>query len=763
MPLLRIAFIFFGILGSIIPACASLLFEDFEVGDLSGWTLNGQSSNMKVSTLYTHSGNFSFQSTLSNTGGYRDASAYAPFNTPLTEPIFFGFYFYIPTTLFSISPGCQVRLGGLIETTSWKSYNLTLKNKAGNLVLGSDLTPDGTHPLIREAWHFVELKYDVHSAQAIVYLDGQVEMTASSLALTTMTNVDIGLNSGDAGAYGSFFFDDVYVGSTDFGYPHANIAMRHANPFAHTSIKLDISLFGQRPSDQLTVSLGNTDLYRKENNLLGREYAIIPLTSLKAGGYPLTVTLLDSIGNQKVVFKETLSKQIDSISPVSIDAENNILVNGSKVFPITPFLLNACSSTEMQSCTGFWFKNGYATYNGWQSGFAPTYSASQYEAYVNAVGIRTIGPDLARWANYNGTIQQQNASIAAYTSTMKNNPNIFMWTWVDEPEINGVSSATLINWTTTSHASDPYHPVAVNLYGYSPNSTKSKGYLFPNQTADVYSFDVYPIGTQFSFATWAAYIDLFQKWSFNLTPWFIIVETSSSKKTLNALQQREEAWLSVIHGAKGVTWYHPDGTTPAQNLSEIADFVTKVKALESILTAPLTNRLVETNAIIPGYRVDVMVKEDDKNIWVFAARLTDDIANPAEATYPPLNTKITISGINNNDSAIVFSEKRSLTISNGQFTDLFSPYSVHIYQISKHTLNVKYNIRKSIPQNKINFSSGTNSNFRNHLRRSSKIKIYDLRGNSLQGKDIKSQGIYLVQSPQDGNNSIPVSVLPPSR
>jgi hypothetical protein len=48
---------------------------------------------------------------------------------------------------------------------------------------------------------------------------------------------------------------------------------------------------------------------------------------------------------------------------------------------------------------------------------------------------------------------------------------------------------------------------------------------------------------------------------------------------------------------------------------------------------------------------------------------------------PALSTQITVSGLSGSATVTVVGESRTLTATNGVFTDSFSPYTQHIYQI----------------------------------------------------------------------------------
>lgn len=146
----------------------------------------------------------------------------------------------------------------------------------------------------------------------------------------------------------------------------------------------------------------------------------------------------------------------------------------------------------------------------------------------------------------------------------------------------------------------------------------------------------------------------------------------------------------VIHGAKGVSWWHPWGTTPAANFAAAQSFVSTINALTGVLTAPPSSRTVTSNSTTAGRRVDAMVKEDSSSVWVFATRLTDFTSCTAVLTpdnASPISTQLTVSSLTN-ATATVYGEGRTVPMVNGVITDNFDPWATHVYQIPNESGNV---------------------------------------------------------------------------
>jgi hypothetical protein len=301
--------------------------------------------------------------------------------------------------------------------------------------------------------------------------------------------------------------------------------------------------------------------------------------------------------------------------------------------------------------------------------------------------------------------------VAAYTSALKNNSHVFAWSWGDEFG-STVTATTVKNIRDTVIANDPNHLNFNNWYGYSP-FTDLQHFFLHYQLADVNAYDVYPYinycsadSSHVTITNWTAELDLWQlangtkygcgsdgSLMCSTTPWSTFVEIGLQQHASGACtgqstgptaaQTAMEAWLAVIHGMKAVYWWGPSGWTveDASRYAGMAGFTIKINTLTNqILGTPVS---VTSNQTTAGSRVDVMARYDGTDIWVFAQRLTDDIQDATEATAPALVTQFTVSGISGVQPVIVYGENRTLSSSNGVFSDSFSPYSTHIYRISQ--------------------------------------------------------------------------------
>ncbi len=689
-----------GLFPPMAPAlrAATPIVEDCEIGDTSSWI---GSPSFSATRDQARSGIFSFVSHTTPTQA--SSSVYWHAAAPLPDPAYFRFHFFVPSKAFTIPPSSSVRLASLMNTSDWNHYRLLLKNVAGKLVLGADHARDGTRDISRDVWHSAELVYHRAAGAVSVYLDGTLETRAEGLSLGVKHVPNVGQESGGGAVYGDLFYDDITVGPAPPDAAAASVHVRRASSFARTGLRLLITLAGWAQNDQLVVEFNGSEILRQAGGISGRMYANLDLSRLRGGSYPLSVTLLAPTGAKKAQWTESITKYGDGVGAVALDAFNNLLIHGVKTFPVMPFLLSARDFTEV------WRPKRYVNQGGWGTNWQQWYCNRDYREYLDAIrsaGARNIGPGCRAGLTSNLSTQCCNvglpwcgarsnhplAIVTDYVTALKDHAGVLMWSWEDEPELNVAGSehggardagpdgaSTMRALMNESHALDPNHPVALNLYGYDPARTRLSGYLWPEWTADVYSFDYYPVGARHKGATFTEFValtDRFQQYTFGLTPWFSVIEASGAANP-TPQQMRSEVWLSIIHGIKGISWWHPWAEVPAGNLAEMASITKTIEDLTPAILANPTGRTIQSSQTAPGARVDAMVRQTPGYIWVFAARLTDF----GEENHPPLATEFTVSGMTGSQTAAVYGENRTVPVANGVFTDTFAPYAVHIYQI----------------------------------------------------------------------------------
>jgi hypothetical protein len=290
-------------------------------------------------------------------------------------------------------------------------------------------------------------------------------------------------------------------------------------------------------------------------------------------------------------------------------------------------------------------------------------------------------------------------------------PTIIGW-WMtpDEPDNaqdNGmggygppVAPATLASRYDAYRAADSTRPVYVGLgQGVAYDGWEGRGSNAPPESqyvpaSDIIAFDIYPYNncggdanvkvTCGQFWLNAFGVDRLHQWSNRgQAVWTDIETTTIAAGTTSGptpVQVRSEVWMSLIHGANGITYFvHTwEPTFREDGIFNDATMVTAVTALnqEVKAMAPLLNSanipgivgVTSSNSAAP---VDTMIKADGQVLCIIAA-----IARSGTTT-----ATFTIAGMTGNATATVRGEGRSVNVVGGKLTDDFAVNAVHIYEI----------------------------------------------------------------------------------
>jgi hypothetical protein len=239
---------------------------------------------------------------------------------------------------------------------------------------------------------------------------------------------------------------------------------------------------------------------------------------------------------------------------------------------------------------------------------------------------------------------------------------------------------------------DPTRPVMINFgqgvaneywKGRGPCNGDLKYYDIAIEDADIFSFDVYPVGSKTpQIKGKLEYVargvsNLVQRAAPLQTVWNVIETTALDPNTpVTPTQVRAEAWMSLVHGSKGIIYFvHEFAPTFREDgifrHPEVAQEVTKINQLIRTL-APVLNspNVPEKLTVSSQAPIAIMVKEYEGSVYVFA------VAMSAESTRALFKTSRFREG-----HGEVLDERRNVTISEGSFYDSFAGYGVHLYKI----------------------------------------------------------------------------------
>ncbi|MBN2157862.1 MAG: PKD domain-containing protein [Spirochaetes bacterium] len=604
----------------------------------------------------------------------------------------------------------------------------------GQCLMGQVITTNGTataetwHMSATDTnWHHYVLSYDGSTIR--IYFDGKECLTpgtcpvAQSGAVSTSgDHIYIGVNNPSGSPFRGEF-DEIKIFESTLTPDELFIGFElwHADFHARTSQYLYARIPGEITMDAsntlaitITGDTGYSATLVNKSALQSVERVLLNNSSLPAGNYTLTATLRNASSTVLDTIREQFPKSYNGSPTVGIDENNAIRVNGNLFFPVTPFMLNIVDIPT-------WKTNSYISMLNSQ-GFPHDYTADGWDSYLNSStsnGIKALGPGGSwgelidgRYITGDGGRNSDIRIIDKYVNKSKNNPGLFAWIWRDEPDGGDekiyLPAEVLRAWTKRTHALDPQHPVSINLLGeYLRDTypswawTRSGFYQYLDNAgrfgrrtpvADMYSIDYYAIefaatrGT--TITSLCTVLDELRRRSYNLVPCMSFVETCDIDQAEGGMahptpwsptpeQLRMVIWINVVHGMKGIEWFHYFGTTPAANYQVMSTFVDQITRLTPVVLGPEINPAVTVT--VSDARIDTMVRQHDGKTYLFAVRVCN-LDSSGNTIGSPVPATIHIDGVGTG-TATVFDESRSLPVTSGSLQDTFNPAAVHIYVI----------------------------------------------------------------------------------
>jgi len=349
----------------------------------------------------------------------------------------------------------------------------------------------------------------------------------------------------------------------------------------------------------------------------------------------------------------------------------------------------------------------------------------------------------AKMTNKSNCTSPLSAADCSYVNYTKDHEALLGWMWGDEYDMYGVAATVAKNDLDNTHANDTDHPLFMNLYGYdyavaTPPGTYAPQYMFlynrdtfdrtRTVVTDVIAHDYYPYefagasvsGLPISLENYLSSIDNIIGWNYGLLPFIPFVEPQDEndpngvghlrggKACGHALSNRgwtpdptaaqiiNNVWVSIIHGAKGIFYFGPD--LFCSTLQYEADATRAFKIQMNILTpvvlqAPSARTMYRAftvqNVAMPlewaaasvtgDGRVDYTVRDYQGRTWIFAARVPKTSEGWPNGNIPTQTATFNLSGFSATETLNVYGENRTVTATNGQWSDAFAGFDVHIY------------------------------------------------------------------------------------
>lgn len=468
-------------------------------------------------------------------------------------------------------------------------------------------------------------------------------------------------------AAGSVWIDNVVVSSAPTPFIF-NMTEKHVWTTDSTvTTNFALSLTDENLSDY-KVKLerydfgGTTPVFTKEYTTLTANFADTFNVSTLPAGYSIYKAFLirksdgfvEDTEVQEVLKADKLTYPAmpDTVS-VTTDVYNAVLLNGDTFLPRIMYSVVTSNTTEYADIKAQGFN---AVLIGERGGitFATAFS-----------DIKSFGLKAAAALYINNNVVDL-TYIANTVNTYKDDPALLYWVLNDEPDGHGISAAAMQDAYDTVKSIDPNHPVYVNM---SAKNVVQAG-TYTNAT-DILSADSYPVPD----STITDVRDMTDAAAATGKPVNMVMQSYGlSNRAPLPEETRAMTYLAINHGAKSTGFYAYDVSpqwfmkTDSPSLWAMYKVLNQeLEVLKDVIGAPDVTQNIAASAS----ELDIKVREYNGARYLFAVNTT---GHDVTATFSG-------AGLTGITSAAPVYENRSVAVSGGAYTDTFSPYMVHIYQL----------------------------------------------------------------------------------
>jgi hypothetical protein len=386
-------------------------------------------------------------------------------------------------------------------------------------------------------------------------------------------------------------------------------------------------------------------------------------------------------------------------SVVTINSDKVMVINGRKTFPITlspgpptnaktPDGIDALE--ELRSAGATMFR--IVQTSDWNSELIATQQAAldwaaQHDMYC-MVNLR----ELSAFAAGNTTRETDLRNIV---NQFKNHPALGVWKNKDEAWWGGTSVEDLQRGYEVIKQEDTLHPVEQT---HAPRGTVAD--LQPyNSAADIVAVDLYPIGyppgansllTNKEISMIGDWTDILsqvangqkQYWMIEQIAWSGVMPPAKTLRFPTFPQSRFMAYQAIIHGTRGLMFFGGN-VAPTLNPQDAAlgwnwtfwNNVLKPVVQEIGDKGLLADALVAPNSTLPIQvtgNVEFCARETSSNLYILACKREGVTTN---VTFTGLPASVGVADV-------LYESPRIVTANNGQFSDWFAPFDVHVYRFA---------------------------------------------------------------------------------
>ena len=395
------------------------------------------------------------------------------------------------------------------------------------------------------------------------------------------------------------------------------------------------------------------------------------ISRLPLGKYTVSASLAEDITKAQYAFHKT--KGYGRRPKIEIDKESHaLLVDGKPFFPIG--IAHPGNEEGVKACKEQGFNTVWLHPRIWGKYIDPRREpdwgviGARLENFINSCHANKLFGmiDLGSFMRYNKW-----EKMKEFISKYKEHPTVLVWQPMDEPGPGLIPD--LLKTYNFVKSIDLSHPIIVNL-GWS-------GMMCPDKYkdgCDILMTDPYPIRKDSANLLMVAdYTDRIVKAVDNEKPvwiWLQAYEWSGDSSLLpTPLQERCMSYLAIIHGAKGLFYFSYRQMMRKEKpalWNSLKSLTAELKKMAPIILAPKPKQKIE---LIPkDSSLQYLLKEYKGKKYIFAA---NPVEKEVTVTFklPGLKRRAKLS--------VLFEDREAPRLTGNSFTDTFSKYAVHIYEI----------------------------------------------------------------------------------
>lgn len=395
------------------------------------------------------------------------------------------------------------------------------------------------------------------------------------------------------------------------------------------------------------------------------------------------------------------------------------------------------------------------------------------------------GLDLTPLMTYNMTFIPTTESISYLNPPAPYASCISSWIYQDEPDLvpNGMTTpiptATVISDYNAAIQKDPTRPIFLNVSycvsldfcgGRANRSGNPGDYYEYAKGADCLSFDIYPMNTlPIPNATgWEkTYMDIvsekissigvatdrLRKYGNYKKPVTAILEATNQTNDptckFSAEYIKPEAWIAIIHGAKGIVYFCHSVLGEAALLGDykMMQAITTNNALIAANASIINSGTVDNATKVVSGTADITISQMTKrqNGYTYIYAIAEQPGS-AEATF-------TLRSFTGSIPVEVVGENRILLANNGVFTDTFTDYALHNYKVATPGKLQSALNPPSINSNDFKIYKESDSEYLQYecIDPIQKLEVYNLSGSRIQSiSNVDMQGSVKINNQYKG-------------